>query len=66
MPPALARLLGDSRALATLAVPLALTQLAQVALTTTDTIRMGLLGAGETLGRQVGRHPASNRLACRL
>ncbi|MFF7258770.1 MATE family efflux transporter [Streptomyces sp. NPDC008159] len=44
MPPALARLLGDSRALATLAVPLALTQLAQVALTTTDTIMMGLLG----------------------
>ncbi|MDX3727402.1 MATE family efflux transporter [Streptomyces caniscabiei] len=44
MPPALARLLGDSRALATLAVPLALTQLAQVALTTTDTVMMGLLG----------------------
>ncbi|MDX2602619.1 MATE family efflux transporter [Streptomyces caniscabiei] len=44
MPPALARLFGDSRALATLAVPLALTQLAQVALTTTDTVMMGLLG----------------------
>ncbi|UUU34217.1 MATE family efflux transporter [Streptomyces sp. CA-210063] len=44
MPPALARLLGDSRALASLAVPLALTQLAQVALTTTDTVMMGLLG----------------------
>jgi MATE family multidrug resistance protein len=44
MPPALTRLLTDSRALATLAVPLALTQLAQVALTTTDTIMMGLLG----------------------
>jgi MATE family multidrug resistance protein len=35
----------DSRQLATLAVPLALTQLAQVALTTTDTVMMGLLGA---------------------
>ncbi|GAA2260408.1 putative multidrug resistance protein NorM [Streptomyces ruber] len=35
----------DSRALATLAVPLALTQLAQVALTTTDTVVMGLMGA---------------------
>ncbi|MFF7586107.1 MATE family efflux transporter [Kitasatospora purpeofusca] len=34
----------DSRALAALAVPLALTQLAQVALTTTDTIMMGVLG----------------------
>ncbi|WP_037671104.1 MATE family efflux transporter [Streptomyces griseus] len=44
MPPALARLLTDGRALATLAVPLALTQLAQVALTTTDTIMMGLIG----------------------
>ncbi|MER5719045.1 MATE family efflux transporter [Streptomyces sp. NPDC002132] len=44
MQPALARLLGDSRALAALAVPLALTQLAQVALTTTDTVMMGLLG----------------------
>lgn len=43
MPPALTRLLTDSRALATLAVPLALTQLAQVALTTTDTIMMGLI-----------------------
>ncbi|MFV0128718.1 MATE family efflux transporter [Streptomyces sp. HMX112] len=38
-------LLRDSRALATLAVPLALTQLAQVALTTTDTVMMGLMGA---------------------
>ncbi|MFI9344879.1 MATE family efflux transporter [Streptomyces sp. NPDC052773] len=43
MPPALTRLLTDSRALATLAVPLALTQLAQVALTTTDTVMMGLI-----------------------
>jgi MATE family multidrug resistance protein len=54
MPPALARLLGDSRALASLAVPLALTQLAQVALTTTDTIMMGLLGTEVTaVGNQV-------------
>jgi MATE family, multidrug efflux pump len=37
-------LLRDSRALAALAVPLALTQLAQVALTTTDTVMMGLMG----------------------
>ncbi|WP_373300563.1 MATE family efflux transporter [Streptomyces hiroshimensis] len=37
-------LLRDSRALAGLAVPLILTQLAQVALTTTDTVMMGLLG----------------------
>ncbi|MGW4651170.1 MATE family efflux transporter [Kitasatospora sp. NPDC004289] len=37
-------LIRDSRALAVLAVPLALTQLAQVALTTTDTIMMGVLG----------------------
>jgi MATE family multidrug resistance protein len=44
MQPALARLLADSRALGALAVPLALTQLAQVALTTTDTVMMGLLG----------------------
>ncbi|QLE75000.1 MATE family efflux transporter [Streptomyces rectiverticillatus] len=36
-------LLRDSRALAGLAVPLVLTQLAQVALTTTDTVMMGLL-----------------------
>ncbi|SOD91195.1 MATE family efflux transporter [Streptomyces sp. Ag109_G2-15] len=43
MPPVLARLLTDGRALATLAVPLALTQLAQVALTTTDTVMMGLI-----------------------
>ncbi|MEU2545501.1 MATE family efflux transporter [Streptomyces roseolus] len=45
MPTPLRTLLTDSRALATLAVPLALTQLAQVALTTTDTIMMGLMGA---------------------
>ncbi|WP_367134556.1 MULTISPECIES: MATE family efflux transporter [Streptomyces] len=38
-----AALLRDSRALAGLAVPLVLTQLAQVALTTTDTVMMGLL-----------------------
>ncbi|MFI1968640.1 MATE family efflux transporter [Streptomyces cinnamoneus] len=38
-------LLRDGRALAALAVPLVLTQLAQVALTTTDTVMMGLLGA---------------------
>ncbi|MFF0445436.1 MATE family efflux transporter [Streptomyces sp. NPDC004609] len=37
----------DGRALAVLAVPLVLTQLAQVALTTTDTVMMGLLGARE-------------------
>ncbi|MFJ8041677.1 MATE family efflux transporter [Kitasatospora sp. NPDC096147] len=37
-------LIRDSRALAALAVPLALTQLAQVALTTTDTVMMGALG----------------------
>lgn len=46
-PSALATLLGDGRALATLAVPLILTQLAQVALTTTDTVMMGLLGTQE-------------------
>ncbi|WP_432095113.1 MATE family efflux transporter [Streptomyces sp. bgisy100] len=40
----LAALRRDSRELAVLAVPLALTQLAQVALTTTDTVMMGLLG----------------------
>lgn len=40
-------LLRDSRALAALAVPLILTQLAQVALTTTDTVMMGLLGTTE-------------------
>ncbi|MFF1870198.1 MATE family efflux transporter [Kitasatospora herbaricolor] len=40
----LTTLARDSRALAVLAVPLALTQLAQVALTTTDTIMMGVLG----------------------
>ncbi|MGW0121539.1 MATE family efflux transporter [Streptomyces sp. NPDC003327] len=44
MPTPLRTLLTDSRALAALAVPLALTQLAQVALTTTDTIMMGLMG----------------------
>ncbi|MFF2407031.1 MATE family efflux transporter [Streptomyces sp. NPDC058092] len=43
----LALLLRDSRALATLAVPLILTQLAQVALTTTDTVMMGFLGTQE-------------------
>ncbi|MCX4819913.1 MATE family efflux transporter [Streptomyces sp. NBC_01142] len=43
----LTTLLRDSRALATLAVPLILTQLAQVALTTTDTLMMGLLGTQE-------------------
>ncbi|MFG2881545.1 MATE family efflux transporter [Streptomyces sp. NPDC048297] len=40
-------LLRDSRALGALAVPLVLTQLAQVALTTTDTVMMGLLGTTE-------------------
>ncbi|MFJ9690897.1 MATE family efflux transporter [Kitasatospora sp. NPDC101183] len=40
----LTTLVRDSRALAALAVPLALTQLAQVALTTTDTVMMGVLG----------------------
>ncbi|MGW5861264.1 MATE family efflux transporter [Streptomyces sp. NPDC055239] len=40
-------LLRDSRALGTLAIPLILTQLAQVALTTTDTVMMGLLGTTE-------------------
>ncbi|MDX3231669.1 MATE family efflux transporter [Streptomyces sp. ME19-01-6] len=43
----LSTLLRDSRALAALAVPLILTQLAQVALTTTDTVMMGLLGTEE-------------------
>jgi multidrug resistance protein, MATE family len=43
----LSTLLRDSRALAALAVPLVLTQLAQVALTTTDTVMMGLLGTEE-------------------
>ncbi|MFD0260990.1 MATE family efflux transporter [Kitasatospora indigofera] len=42
--PQLSTLLRDSRLLAALAVPLALTQLAQVALTTTDTVMMGVLG----------------------
>lgn len=40
----LTTLARDGRALAALAVPLALTQLAQVALTTTDTVMMGALG----------------------
>ncbi|MFI0259572.1 MATE family efflux transporter [Streptomyces sp. NPDC017056] len=40
-------LLRDSRALAALAVPLVLTQLAQVALTTTDTVMMGMLGTAD-------------------
>lgn len=43
----LTTLLRDSRALATLAVPLILTQLAQVALTTTDTVMMGMLGTAD-------------------
>ncbi|MFE4454808.1 MATE family efflux transporter [Streptomyces sp. NPDC056796] len=43
----LTTLLRDSRALAALAVPLVLTQLAQVALTTTDTVMMGFLGTRE-------------------
>ncbi|MGW0589108.1 MATE family efflux transporter [Streptosporangium sp. NPDC002607] len=43
----LTTLLRDSRDLAALAVPLILTQLAQVALTTTDTVMMGLLGTRE-------------------
>ncbi|MFD0164139.1 MATE family efflux transporter [Streptomyces decoyicus] len=48
MPPMqLTTLLRDSRALATLAVPLILTQLAQVALTTTDTVMMGMLGTAD-------------------
>ncbi|MEV7462497.1 MATE family efflux transporter [Streptomyces rubiginosohelvolus] len=43
----LTTLVRDSRALGVLAVPLILTQLAQVALTTTDTVMMGLLGTTE-------------------
>ncbi|MFE9662652.1 MATE family efflux transporter [Streptomyces sp. NPDC005955] len=43
----LTTLLRDSRALATLAVPLVLTQLAQVAIGTTSTVMMGLLGTRE-------------------
>ncbi|MGW6013113.1 MATE family efflux transporter [Streptomyces sp. NPDC055210] len=43
----LTTLLRDSRALGVLAVPLVLTQLAQVALTTTDTVMLGLLGTTE-------------------
>jgi MATE family multidrug resistance protein len=37
-------LLRDTRQLTALAVPIAMTQLAQVALTTTDTVMMGLIG----------------------
>ncbi|WP_214414401.1 MATE family efflux transporter [Sphaerisporangium fuscum] len=44
LPVTVSRLLADGRALAGLAVPLALTQLAQVALTTTDTVMMSLMG----------------------
>lgn len=47
LPSALTTLPRDSRALAALAVPLVLTQLAQVALTTTDTVMMGMLGTRE-------------------
>ncbi|WP_405575573.1 MATE family efflux transporter [Streptomyces sp. NBC_01167] len=43
----LTTLLRDSRTLGALAIPLILTQLAQVALTTTDTVMMGLLGTTE-------------------
>ncbi|MFI5617957.1 MATE family efflux transporter [Streptomyces sp. NPDC051567] len=43
----LTALLRDSRALGLLAVPLILTQLAQVALTTTGTVMMGFLGTRE-------------------
>lgn len=43
--PAWRAFLHDGRDLAALAVPLALTQLAQVALSTTDTVMMGLMGA---------------------
>ncbi|MEV1076751.1 MATE family efflux transporter [Streptomyces sp. NPDC050211] len=50
MPTQLTALLRDSRALAALAVPLALTQLAQVALTTTDTVMMGLMGTEALAG----------------
>ncbi|MEV0642027.1 MATE family efflux transporter [Streptomyces sp. NPDC050619] len=50
MPTPLTTLLRDSRALATLAVPLVLTQLAQVALTTTDTVMMGVMGAEALAG----------------
>jgi MATE family multidrug resistance protein len=38
------RFFADSRALTALAAPIVMTQLAQVALTTTDTVMMGLLG----------------------
>lgn len=41
---------ADHRALAALAAPIALTQLAQVALTTTDTIMIGALGAEALAG----------------
>ncbi|MFD0277477.1 MATE family efflux transporter [Kitasatospora sp. NPDC127111] len=43
----LTTLARDGRALAVLAVPLALTQLAQIALTTTDMVMMGGLGTAE-------------------
>ena len=42
--------LSEHRALAVLAAPIAVTQLAQVALTTTDTIMIGILGAGALAG----------------
>lgn len=42
--------LREHRALAALATPIALTQLAQVALTTTDTIMIGALGAAALAG----------------
>lgn len=41
---------ADHRALAALAAPLAATQLAQVALSTTDVVMMGLLGTGALAG----------------
>ncbi|WP_028926911.1 MATE family efflux transporter [Pseudonocardia acaciae] len=44
------RALTEHRALAALATPLALTQLAQVALTTTDTVMLGRLGATALAG----------------
>ncbi|WP_328874817.1 MATE family efflux transporter [Streptomyces sp. NBC_00287] len=50
MPTPFTTLLRESRALAALAVPLALTQLAQVALTTTDTVMMGLMGTEALAG----------------
>ncbi|GAB7102086.1 NorM family multidrug efflux MATE transporter [Streptomyces phaeofaciens JCM 4814] len=50
----LTTLLRDSRALGVLAVPLVLTQLAQVALTTTDTVMMGLIGTTELAAGGLG------------